>query len=180
MVGGSHVIGGCGYRTAASSAVMAEGRHYAQFVVLRAGKSMFFGVVRPEWDVENKKDAEEHLLKNQKHCFFNAKTGRCYPGGQRWDGMDLMDGGKVVDGDRIGLLLDLTKGSITVFKNGAVFDRFSIDCSTDLGLICVSFDARLRNASGRDVFGQSAADGRVLLGGIVARKCGRVRENRGR
>ena len=158
--GGSQVTGGSGYRTAASSVVMSEGRHYAQFTVARAGKSMFFGVVRPEWDVESGKDAEEQLLKKQKpkpttleevakpeealpepaaaaaatavaaprpraskHCFFSARAGLCYPGGQRWKGMD---GVPSADGDRIGLLLDLTKGRLTVFKNEI---RLGVMCS---------------------------------------------------
>ena len=39
------------WRTAASKVVMWSGRHFAQFTVLE-GQIMFFGAIRPAWDVE--------------------------------------------------------------------------------------------------------------------------------
>eukprot|EP01046_Picozoa_sp_COSAG06_P054085 COSAG06_NODE_9529_length_1878_cov_5.018550_1_plen_39_part_10 len=37
---------------------MRAGRHYAQFTVV-AGWNMFFGVIRPGWDVEGGKNPED-------------------------------------------------------------------------------------------------------------------------
>jgi hypothetical protein len=93
---------------AASKAVMRAGRHYAQFTVM-SGSGMFFGVIRPGWDVEGGDDA--YMVHG--HCFYHTSGGSCCPGYHGWDGMQAAR----EQGDRIGLLLDLDQGSMTVYKN---------------------------------------------------------------
>jgi hypothetical protein len=93
---------------AASKAVMRAGRHYAQFTVV-SGIYMFFGVIRPGWDVEGGQDAH-HV---DCHCFYYMYSGHRFPGRHDWEGMQRA----VDEDDRIGLLLDLDQGTMTVYKN---------------------------------------------------------------
>ena len=80
-------IGGTNtFRTAASKAVMRAGRHYAQFTVV-SGTYMMFGVIRPGWDVEGAQDAQ----RVDGHCFYYTYY-------------------------RVGLLLDLDQGTMTVYQ----------------------------------------------------------------
>jgi len=95
-------------RTAASKVVMRAGRHYVQFTVMSVSGDMFFGVIRPGWDVEGGQDAP----RVDGHCFYYTGNGWCCPGYHSWEGMQ---GARV--GDRIGMLLDLDQGSMTVYKN---------------------------------------------------------------
>eukprot|EP01046_Picozoa_sp_COSAG06_P065163 COSAG06_NODE_15884_length_1037_cov_2.299574_1_plen_115_part_10 len=44
-----------GFHTAASKVSMRAGRHYTQFTVV-SGDEMFFGVIRPGWDVDGGED----------------------------------------------------------------------------------------------------------------------------
>jgi hypothetical protein len=98
--------------TAASEAVMRAGRHYAQFTVV-SGCYMQFGVIRPGWDVERGQNAPWVDGNCRRHCFYYTHNGYRFPGGWDWEGMqDAME-----EGDRIGMLLDLDKGSMTVYKN---------------------------------------------------------------
>ena len=53
-----------GYRTAASTVVMRSGRHYAQFTVVE-GDFLFFGVIRPGFDVAGGADA---IQNEDGHC----------------------------------------------------------------------------------------------------------------
>jgi hypothetical protein len=96
------------YRTAASKAVMRAGRHYVQFTEM-CGDIMYFGVIRPGCDVEGGQNAP-HV---HGHCFYYTREGSCCPGYRVWEGML----GAHAEGDRIGLLLDLDQGSMTVYKN---------------------------------------------------------------
>ena len=93
---------------AASKAVMRAGRHYAQFTVV-SGIYKFFGVIRPGWDVE----AGQHAQFVNGHCFYATANGTRWPGYDSWEGMQ----GVMKRGDRIGMLLDLDQGSMTVYKN---------------------------------------------------------------
>jgi hypothetical protein len=68
---------------------------------------MMFGVIRPGWDV-----AGEYAFHVDGHCFYDTFDGRRYPGNQAWEGMQAAK-----PGDRIGMLLDLDQGSMTVWKN---------------------------------------------------------------
>jgi hypothetical protein len=109
-------VGDYSLRAAASTAVMRAGRHYAQFTVDRdihnllfaKGDSIFFGVIRPGWDVEGGRDA--HNVDG--HCFYYTGNGKRYPGFHDWEGMQ-----DVEDGDRSGMLLDLDQGTMAVYRN---------------------------------------------------------------
>jgi hypothetical protein len=95
------------FNSAASKAVMRAGRHYLQFTAVK-GSIMYFGVIRPGWDVEGGEDAPW----KDGHCFYYTYTGRLYPAPHNWEGMQ---GAR--EGDRIGMLLDLDQGSMAVYKN---------------------------------------------------------------
>jgi len=94
-------------RAAASKAVIRAGRHYAQFTAVSG--SMMFGVTRPGWDVEGGQYADTV----DGHCFFHTYCGHRWPGRHDWEGMQDAN----EEGDRIGMLLDLDQGSMTVYKN---------------------------------------------------------------
>ena len=103
------VVNGDGYyRAAASKAVMRAGRHYVQFT-MASGGDMFFGVIRPGWDVEGGQGARYV----DGHCFYGTYFGHHFPGAHDWEGMQTTE----EDGDRIGMLLDLDQGTMTVYKN---------------------------------------------------------------
>ncbi len=70
---------------------------------------MMFGVIRPGWDVEGGEDAM-HVAG---HCFYATYSGCRCPGGHTWEGIKAAK----EHGDRIGMLLDLDQGSMTVYKN---------------------------------------------------------------
>ena len=95
-------------RGAASRLAMRAGRHYVQSTAL-SGKSMHFGVICPGWRVEGGKDAQYV----DGHCFYFTFSGHRYPGRNDWKGMQST---REV-GDRIGMLLDLDQGTMTVYKN---------------------------------------------------------------
>jgi hypothetical protein len=102
------------FRAAASKAVMRAGRHYVQFTVVQftvvaGGRYMYFGVIRPGCDVEGGKRAQ-HV---DGHCLYATRSGCRYPGDNDWEGMQRVR----KEGDRIGMLLDLDQGTMTVYKN---------------------------------------------------------------
>ena len=103
------VGGGRSYRAAASKLVMRSGRHFAQLTVLE-GDDMLFGVIRPGWDVEGGQNAFDE---DGHSCFYDTDEGIRYPGSHGWEGMQTAR----EQGDRIGMLLDLDQGSMTVWKN---------------------------------------------------------------
>ena len=70
---------------------------------------MIFGVIRPGWDVEGEADAPAA----DGHCFYSTFSGTREPGPSDWEGKQ----GAMKQGDRIGMLLDLDQGSMTVWKN---------------------------------------------------------------
>ena len=90
---------------------MSAGRHYATFCVMSYNsEDMFFGVIRPGWDVERKARAFDV----DGHCFYFTGSGSRLPGRIGWEGRQTAR----EQGDRIGMLLDLDQGSMTVWKNG--------------------------------------------------------------
>eukprot|EP01046_Picozoa_sp_COSAG06_P037614 COSAG06_NODE_4265_length_4419_cov_9.045139_1_plen_302_part_00 len=95
--------------TAASKAAMRAGRHYAQFTV-EDGSFMCFGAIRPGWDVQAGHWWIAHMVDG--HCFYSTGYGYRYPGAHDWEGSQTAG-----EGDRIGMLLDLDQGSMTVYKN---------------------------------------------------------------
>ena len=80
---------------------------------------MYFGVIRPDWDVERGDGAEEEAdaFDEDGHCFYSTGDGFRHPAegdADEWEGRQLAQD----QGDRIGMLLDLDQGSMTVWKNG--------------------------------------------------------------
>jgi hypothetical protein len=105
-------VGNYTIRTAASKVVMRAGRHYAQFTVMSVG-DMFVGVIRPGWNVEGGQIASDVTVADvHGHCFYDTFDGHCLPRDDTWEGMQ---GAR--EGDRIGMLLDLDQGSMTVYRN---------------------------------------------------------------
>ena len=87
---------------------MRAGRHYAQFTMM-GGNDTLCGVIQPGGDVEGGHDAQSV----DGHCFYFTGSGYCYPDSCTWEGMQTAH----EEGDRVGLLLDLDQGSMTVYKN---------------------------------------------------------------
>ena len=118
-------------RTAASGAVLkGGGRHMVQFTTVRKGDDMLFGLIRADWDVGRGENA--HAVRG--HSFYYTEHGRRYPGGSDWKGMQTA---KEKD-DRIGLLLDLGAGSLTVYMSlgcGTVCHWGAVPCV--IGVWCL-------------------------------------------
>ena len=70
---------------------------------------VFLGVIKADWDARVGIDAEEV----DGHCFFSIATAKHYPSDVRWPGGEP----SMEPGVRIGMLLDLGKGSMTLYKN---------------------------------------------------------------
>ena len=101
------------WRAAASTMAMQSGRHFAQFTVLER-RLMCFGVIRPGWDVEGGAGGvDEDSEEVDGHCFYYTYTGTRFPDNSNWEGRQ-----PAKPGDRIGMLLELDQGSMTVWKNG--------------------------------------------------------------
>jgi len=98
-------------RAVASNAVMLSGRHFAQFTVVVDALGIMFGVIRPGFDVEGGADA--FIVDG--HCFYFTYDGRRCPGNNDWEGSQTA----MVQGDRIGMLLDLDQGSMSIWKDAA-------------------------------------------------------------
>lgn len=97
--------------------VMRDGRHHAEFTLLK-GNFMLFGIMRPDWCSVSCELGEDERGRNgvyfeRDHCFYYTNTGHAHPGQRKWDGMK-----NAIEGDRIGLVLDLVLCSLTVYKNG--------------------------------------------------------------
>lgn len=107
----SYGIGAPVFRTAAGGGLLAAGRHRAVFVVQTIGpysNGMFFGVVAQGSDVRG----GDYAHYEAGNSFFGTNSGRRFPGGDEWPGSQ-----RAQQGDRVGLLLDTTEGSLTVFLN---------------------------------------------------------------
>ena len=80
------------------------------------------GVFRPSWDAQQATHPE-HLEGTEGQCLYHPLNGRRFgisPGsyGSSFEGSQSAD-----EGDRIGMLLDLDQGSMTVYKDG---DRLGV------------------------------------------------------
>eukprot|EP01046_Picozoa_sp_COSAG06_P014855 COSAG06_NODE_933_length_11441_cov_12.056075_5_plen_312_part_00 len=130
-------------RAAASKAVMRVGRHYAQFTV-GSGCYMFFGVIRPGWDVEGGHDAQ----RVDGNCFYYTYNGSRFPAPHGWKGRQ----GVRRQGDRIGLLVDLDQGTMTVYKNderlGVMATGLSGEYSWAATLLYAGSGARIDSRNG--------------------------------
>jgi hypothetical protein len=90
---------------------LTEGKHYWEVELLSEDVvDIFIGISRPNLD-----PAGRYF---QSHCtdswFINAFSGSLCGNGKAWDD----DAGSYKQGDRVGVLLDLDKGSLRFFKNG--------------------------------------------------------------
>ena len=148
--GGSEARSSDGYRAAASNDVMSAGQHYVEFAVSLVGPpcspapdrahstgvgvNVLLGVIRPQWDVVLGRDPEEVAG----HCFFNCRSGCCFPSRAEWGGMEPLSAPRSASQElspgesksesesgedaelpvRLGMLLDLDAGSLAVYKNG--------------------------------------------------------------
>jgi hypothetical protein len=129
-------------RAAASKAVMRAGHHYVQFTVM-SGHAMVFGVIRPGWDVEGGEKAWDV----DGHCFCGTYGGHRWPGTHDWEGMQRAR----EQGDRIGMLLDLDQGTMTVYKNderlGVMATGLSGEYCWAVSLHYVGYSARVDAAA---------------------------------
>jgi hypothetical protein len=120
---------------------MRAGRHYAEFTVA-SGSVMCFGVIRPGWDVEGGMDA---FLVNG-HCFYDTFSGHRFPNVLSWEGLQTAR----EEGDRIGMLLDLDQGSMTVYKNDVRLGVMATGLSGEYSWAVTLFDrgdsARIEHA----------------------------------
>jgi hypothetical protein len=130
------------FRSTASNAVMRAGRHYAQITVA-SDYIMFFGAIRPGWDVEGGQDA----YTVDGHCFYDTSNGFFFPAPHDWEGRQPAR----EQGDRIGMLLDLDQGSMTVYKNdvrlGVMATGLSGEYSWAVGLCEDGDSARIEAAA---------------------------------
>ena len=92
------------FQAAASKVATRSGRHFAQFTRV-SEDYLFFGVIRPGWDVEEGSDVEDC----GGHCFYATGSGHRFPGEHAWEGRQGAE-----QGDRIGMLLDLDQGSMSI------------------------------------------------------------------
>jgi hypothetical protein len=103
------------WRAATTSEPMLDGVHFAEFTIERKNFGLFFGAVRPGWDVERCDVTGAHSVAAATlygHCLYYSLSGKRWPDNGAWEGMQ-----PAREGDRIGLLLDLDQGSLTVYKN---------------------------------------------------------------
>eukprot|EP01043_Picozoa_sp_COSAG02_P070261 COSAG02_NODE_12371_length_1556_cov_256.960192_1_plen_319_part_00 len=103
--------------TVTTDVTMRAGRHYAQFELSRDADGIMVGVVHRQLNV--KTDCAQVV---PGCALYHAGDGDCLPhiypdrqtvvGQTKWEGMQ-----PAKHGDRIGMLLDLDQGSMTVWKN---------------------------------------------------------------
>lgn len=105
---GSRAHGDAAFRCAMGNVVMRRGQHFAEFTIV-GGSRLVLGVVRPDWDVHGSEQQCHHVAG---HAFYSSADGRCFPGNAAWRGAQTARAG-----DRIGLLIDLDDGSMTLCKN---------------------------------------------------------------
>ena len=97
------------WRAAASKVVMWSGCHFVQFTMV-SGESvtMMFGVIRPGWDVRGGRGGGGGCRQPLLLLHGRRET---LPEFSDWEGMR----GAEEDGDRIGMLLNLDHGSMTIW-----------------------------------------------------------------
>ena len=115
-----------GYKNISSNHVMRSGRHMAQFTLVK-GSFMLLGLVRPDF-VEGEEDAGGSTAHfEREHCFYYTNTGYRHPGQRRWSGLK-----NAIEGDRIGMVLDLEAGTLAVLKNDVPLGYLVEPISQDL------------------------------------------------
>lgn len=94
-------------------APMAEGRHYAEFAVVKKTDSIFVGVV-PAADAGKVARLTDGWWKEPAVHMWASFGDHCLGGRSgRWEGR-----AGYAQGDVVGLLLDLDRGTLTAYKNG--------------------------------------------------------------
>ena len=96
---------------------MAEGRHYAEFAVVKSTLEMSVGVV-PAADAGRVAGLADGWYEEPAvHMWVSGNGYHCRQGGRssHWEGQ-----AGYYTGDVVGLLLDLDAGTLTAYKNGAV------------------------------------------------------------
>ena len=143
------------FRATASKVVMRAGRHFARFMVME-GDALMFGVIRPGYDVEG----GQRALDEEGHCFYGTHGGRRLTSLRDWEGFQPAR----EQGDRIGMLLDLDQGSMTVWKNGV---KLGVMQSEGLrGPLCWAVSVYFSGAmSARVADGGGAGSGEGMEGG---------------
>ena len=118
----SHIQGkrkeAVGYSIAICQEVMKSGRHYAEFVVTKKG-AIYIGIVRPIHDYPKKKIKFEDF---RSYCSDKREDPGYVGNRDEWYYYD--ERVSLENGDIIGLLLDLDKGTTTVYKNGTCLQRW--------------------------------------------------------
>ena len=101
---------GDGWCAVVSDVVMRSGKHMVRFTWTRLGTrhGPHFGLIRPSCKVEAGERPEKDDV-----CFYGTWGGWGYgTASSSWTGMQ-----EAGEGDRIGMLLDLDMGTMTIFKN---------------------------------------------------------------
>ena len=123
------------WRTAISNNVLRAGKHYALFTSLNEEKWLMVGVMRPGQANHNASDypVEKSFYQhfsprnsqdsNSVQCCMYYYYGHCHSSdwrndersraGTAWEGME-----PTTPGDELGMLLNLDKGTLSVYKNG--------------------------------------------------------------
>ena len=126
---------GTGWATAFSNNIMMAGKHYVSFEVHHHRTGLFLGVIRPGEAMQNAKgsplwqDFYNNFTQRKGSvqynnivncCMYRSFNGHCWssdwegiPDSQTWDGME-----EISSPCKIGMLLDLDKGTMSVYKDG--------------------------------------------------------------
>ena len=97
-------------RAAATEELPQHGQSFAEFELKEIEKmTVYIGLLPVEFDIENGVNLEDE----EGGCLYSSYSGKCYPAGSDWSGIQ-----GAAEGDRIGMLHDSVLGSLAVFKNG--------------------------------------------------------------
>jgi len=100
-----------GFSVAICQEVMKEGKHYAEFTITKPG-AIYMGILRPIHDWPKKK-----IRHVEYRSYCKAQSGPGYNVGN-WDQYYYYDERVGLQrGDVFGMLLDLDRGTMTVYKN---------------------------------------------------------------
>ena len=109
---------------------MRVGKHYAEFhcVAQSPGHYQMFGLIRPDWNPNGGGRA------------WQESAGTYDTRSRRFPGNETFGAPSATTGDKIGILLDLTRGSVQVFKNGEPVGMIREDGAT--GPLCWYVETR--------------------------------------